>query len=194
MKILVTGSNGFLGRNIVWNLREVRDGKNQTRPALNITNIVGVSVDTPPETWEEYCKNCDFVFHLAGVNRPSDNSEFMKVNHGSAKYLLDTLKKVGNTCPVMFASSTQATLLGRFEGSEYGKSKLSGEELFFDYEKETGAKAYVYRFPNVFGKWCKPNYNSAVATFCNAFANDLEYTVNDRNTELELLYIDDTWH
>ena len=191
MRILVTGSNGFIGRNLVWNLREIRDGKNQTRPALNITNIVGVSVDTPPETWEEYCKNCDFVFHLAGVNRPSDNTEFMKVNHGSAKYLLDTLKKVGNTCPVMFASSTQATLTGRFEGSEYGKSKLSGEELFFDYERETGAKAYVYRFPNVFGKWCKPNYNSVVATFCNAFANDLEYTVNDRNTELELLYIDD---
>ncbi len=191
MRILVTGSNGFLGRNIVWNLREIRDGKNQTRPALNITNIVGVNADTPPEKWEEYCSNCDFVFHLAGVNRPSDNSEFMKVNCGTAKYLLDTLKKVGNTCPVMFASSTQATLMGRFEGSEYGKSKLSGEELFFDYEKETGAKAYVYRFPNVFGKWCKPNYNSAVATFCNAFANDLEYKVNDRNTELELLYIDD---
>lgn len=191
MRILVTGSNGFIGRNLVWNLREIRDGKNQTRPSLNITEINGVSSETPVEKWEEYCKNCDFVFHLAGVNRPKDTSDFMKVNCGAAQFLIDTLKKVGNTCPVMFASSTQATLAGRFAGSEYGRSKLSGEELLFEYERETGSKAYVYRFPNVFGKWCKPNYNSAVATFCNAVANDLEYTVNDRNTELELLYIDD---
>ena len=191
MRILVTGSNGFIGRNLVWNLREIRDGKNQTRPSLNITQISGINVDDTEDKWKELCAQCDFVFHFAGVNRPSDNSEFMKVNRGAAKLLLDTLKEVGNTCPVMFASSTQATLMGRFEGSEYGKSKLSGEELFFDYERETGAKAYVYRFPNVFGKWCKPNYNSAVATFCNAIANDLEYKVNDRNTELELLYIDD---
>ena len=191
MRILVTGSNGFIGRNLVWNLREIRDGKNQTRPSLNITEINGVSSETPVEKWEEYCSNCDFVFHLAGVNRPKNTSDFMKVNCGAAQFLIDTLKKVGNTCPVMFASSTQATLAGRFAGSEYGRSKLSGEELFFKYERESGSKAYVYRFPNVFGKWCKPNYNSAVATFCNAVANDLEYTVNDRNTELELLYIDD---
>ena len=191
MRILVTGSNGFIGRNLVWNLREIRDGKNQTRPSLNITEINGVSSETPVEKWEEYCRNCDFVFHLAGVNRPKNTSDFMKVNCGAAQFLIDTLKRVGNTCPVMFASSTQATLSGRFAGSEYGRSKLSGEELLFEYERETGSKAYVYRFPNVFGKWCKPNYNSAVATFCNAVANDLEYTVNDRNTELELLYIDD---
>ncbi len=191
MVILVTGSNGFVGRNLVWNLREIKDGKNQTRPNLNITEIYGYDIGSSQADLEKACKRCDFVFNLAGVNRPKDNSEFMEGNFGFAETLLKTLKKVGNTCPVMLSSSIQATLEGRFEGSEYGKSKLAGEQLFFDYAKETGAKVLVYRFPNVFGKWCRPNYNSAVATFCNAFANDLEYKVNDPNTELELVYIDD---
>lgn len=191
MVVLVTGSNGFVGRNLVWNLKEIRDGKNQTRPNINITEIYGYDLGSTQEELEYACKRADFVFNLAGVNRPKETSEFMEGNFGFASTLLDTLKKVGNTCPVMLSSSIQATLQGRFEGSEYGKSKLAGEELFFDYAKETGAKVLVYRFPNLFGKWCKPNYNSAVATFCNAFANDLEYTVNDPTTELELVYIDD---
>ncbi len=191
MVILVTGSNGFVGRNLVWNLKEIRDGKNQTRPGLRISEIYGYDKGSSMEELEYACKRADFVFNLAGVNRPKDNSEFMEGNFGFAETLLNTLKKVGNNCPVMLSSSIQATLEGRFEGSEYGKSKLAGEELFFDYGKETGAKVLVYRFPNIFGKWCKPNYNSAVATFCNAFANDLEYRVNDPSTELELLYIDD---
>ena len=191
MKVLVTGSNGFIGRNLVWNLREIRDGKNQTRPALNITEIYGFDLDSAEEDLEKACTRADFVFDLAGVNRPKDISEFMTENFGFSSKLLDTLKKCGNTCPVMLASSVQASLKGRFEGSEYGKSKLAAEELLFKYGEETGSKVYVYRFPNLFGKWCKPNYNSAVATFCNAVANDLDYTVNDPNTELELLYIDD---
>ena len=191
MRILVTGSNGFIGRNLVWNLREIRDGKNQTRPSLNITEIYGYDLESTEDELENACSRADFVFDLAGVNRPKDNSEFMTGNFGFASKLLDTLRKCGNTCPVMLASSTQASLKGRFEGSEYGKSKLAAEELFFKYSEETGSKVFVYRFPNLFGKWCKPNYNSAVATFCNAVANDLEYTVNDPNTELELLYIDD---
>lgn len=191
MKILVTGSNGFIGRNLVWNLREIRDGKNQTRPNLNITEINGFNIDSNPNDLIELCKKCDFVFHFAGVNRPKEDSEFIEGNCGSITTLVETLKQVGNTCPVMMASSTQASLSGRFVGSKYGESKLAAEEVLFNYSKETGAKVYVYRFPNVFGKWCKPNYNSAVATFCNAFANDLEYTVNDPKTELELLYIDD---
>ncbi len=191
MRILVTGSNGFIGRNLVWNLREIRDGKNQTRPSLNITEIYGYDLESAEEELENACSRADFVFDLAGVNRPKDNTEFMTGNFGFASKLLDTLKKCGNTCPVMLASSTQASLKGRFEGSEYGKSKLATEELFFKYSEETGSKVLVYRFPNLFGKWCKPNYNSAVATFCNAVANDLEFTVNDPNTELELLYIDD---
>lgn len=191
MKILVTGSNGFVGRNLVWNLRELRDGKNKTRPNLTITEIYGYDVETSVEDFEYACQRVDFVFNLAGVNRPKDNSEFMEGNFGFASTLLDTLKKYGNKCPVMLASSAQASLTGRFEGSEYGKSKLAGENLFLDYSKETGAKVLIYRFPNLFGKWCKPRYNSAVATFCNAVANDEEYTVNDRSTELELLYIDD---
>lgn len=191
MKILVTGSNGFVGRNLVWNLKEIRDGKNRTRPDLSITEIYGYDLGSTQEELEYACKRADFVFNLAGVNRPKDNKEFMEGNFGFASTLLDTLKKVGNTCPVMLSSSIQATLMGRFSGSEYGRSKLAGEELFFDYARETGAKVLVYRFPNLFGKWCKPNYNSAVATFCNAVANDLEYNVNDRNTELELVYIDD---
>ncbi len=191
MVILVTGSNGFVGRNLVWNLKEIKDGKNQTRPNLRITEIYGYDVHSTQEELEEACRCCDFVFNFAGVNRPQEKSEFMEGNCGFASTLLDTLKKVGNTCPVMLASSIQATLEGRFEGSEYGKSKLASEELFIKYGKETGAKVLIYRFPNIFGKWCRPNYNSAVATFCNAFANDLEYKVNDPATELELLYIDD---
>lgn len=191
MKVLVTGSNGFVGRNLVWNLKEIRDGKNRTRPNLNITEIYGYDLGSTQETLEEACKRVDFVFNLAGVNRPKDASEFTKGNVDFASNLLATLKKFGNTCPVMLSSSAQASLAGRFKDSEYGRSKLAGEEVFFNYAEETGAKVLVYRFPNLFGKWCRPNYNSAVATFCNAVANDLEYTVNDRSTELELLYIDD---
>ena len=191
MRILVTGSNGFVGRNLVWNLREIMQGKNQTRPELRITEIFGYDLGSPDEYLKNACEKCDFVFNLAGVNRPKDTSEFMEGNYGFADKLLGELKKAGNKCPVMLSSSVQATLEGRFEGSEYGKSKLAGEKLFFDYGKDTGAKVLIYRFPNLFGKWCKPNYNSAVATFCNAFANDLEYKVNDPNTELDLVYIDD---
>ncbi len=191
MKVLVTGSNGFVGRNLVWNLKEIRDGKNRTRPNLVITEIYGFDVGSSQEALDEACERVDFVFNLAGVNRPKNTSEFTEGNYGFAGRLLDTLKAHHNTCPVMLASSAQASLAGRFANSEYGKSKLAGEELFFKYTEETGAKVLVYRFPNLFGKWCKPNYNSAVATFCNAVANDLEYTVNDPGTELELLYIDD---
>lgn len=191
MRVLVTGSNGFVGRNLVWNLKELRDGKNGTRPNLTITEIYGYDIGSSQEDLDIACERCDFVFNLAGVNRPKENSEFMKGNYGFASTLFDTLKAHHNTCPVMLASSIQASLAGRFQDSDYGKSKLAGEELFFRYAEETGAKVLVYRFPNLFGKWCKPNYNSAVATFCNAVANDLDYTVNDRNTELELLYIDD---
>lgn len=191
LRILVTGSNGFVGRNLVWNLKEIRDGKNRTRPGIDITEIYGIDKDSTTEELEVACKRCDFVFNLAGVNRPKENAEFMEGNFGFASTLLDTLKKCGNTCPVMLSSSTQASLTGRFEGSEYGKSKLAGEELFLNYAEETGAKVLIYRFPNLFGKWCKPRYNSAVATFCHAVANDEDFTVNDRSTELELLYIDD---
>ncbi len=191
MRILVTGSNGFVGRNLVWNLQEIRDGHNQTRPDLTITEVFGYDLGTDPAVLEEACEKVDFVFHLAGVNRPKDPADFQKGNYDTAKDLLALLKKHGNTCPVMLSSSIQASLAGRFAGSEYGKSKRDGEELFFDYGKETGAPVFVYRFPNIFGKWCRPNYNSAVATFCNAVANDLEYTVNDPATELTLVYIDD---
>lgn len=190
MKILVTGSEGFVGRNLVWNLKEIRDGKNRTRPDLKIEEIYGYDIGSTREELEEACSKCDFVFHLAGVNRPKEPSEYMEGNFGFSSKLLDMLKKHRNNCPVMLASSSQASLSGRFANSEYGKSKLAGEKLFFRYGAETGAKVLVYRFPNLFGKWCRPNYNSAVATFCHAVANDLEYTVNDRSTELELLYID----
>ncbi len=191
MKILITGSNGFVGQNLVWNLKEIRDGKNRTRPNLSITELYEYDKDSSQEDLEYACERADFVFNLAGVNRPKETSEFMEGNYGVASTLLEMLKKYKNTCPVMLSSSAQASLTGRFEGSEYGKSKLAVEELFFNYSQETGSKVLVYRFPNLFGKWCRPNYNSVVATFCNAVANDLEYTVNDPGTKLELLYIDD---
>ena len=190
MKILVTGAKGFAGRNLVENLKNIRDGKNKTRPNIQIDDIFEFDNDIDKSLLDEYCAQADFVFNLAGVNRPKDNSEFMSGNFGFASELLDLLKKHNNRCPVMLSSSLQATLIGRYDG-EYGRSKLAGENLFFDYEKETGAAAYVYRFPNLFGKWCIPNYNSAVATFCNNIANDLPIQVNDRSTQLELLYIDE---
>ena len=190
MKILVTGAKGFAGRNLVENLKNIRDGKNKTRPNIQIDDIFEFDIDIDKSLLDEYCAQADFVFNLAGVNRPKDNSEFMSGNFGFASELLDLLKKHNNRCPVMLSSSLQATLIGRYDG-EYGRSKLAGENLFFDYAKETGAAAYVYRFPNLFGKWCIPNYNSAVATFCNNIANDLPIQVNDRSTQLELLYIDD---
>ena len=191
MNILITGAKGFVGKNLVENLRCIKDGKNTTRPALKIDEIYEYDVESDKKQLFYYCERADFVFNLAGVNRPKDEEEFMKGNFGFASELLEALKKYKNTCPVMLSSSVQATLAGRFQTSEYGKSKLAGEELFFDYSKETGAKVLVYRFPNLFGKWCRPNYNSAVATFCYNTANDLPLTINDRNTVLELLYIDD---
>ena len=191
MNILITGAKGFVGKNLVENLKCVRDGKNTTRPELRIDEIYEYDVESDKEQLFYYCERADFVFNLAGVNRPKDEGEFMKGNFGFASELLETLKKCKNTCPVMLSSSVQATLAGRFQTSEYGKSKLAGEELFFDYSRETGAKVLVYRFPNLFGKWCRPNYNSVVATFCYNTANDLPLTINDRNTVLELLYIDD---
>ena len=190
MNILVTGSRGFVGKNLAEALKNIRDGKDRTRPDLKIEEIYLYDIDSSKEELETACEKADFVFNLAGVNRPKDNSEFLKGNFGFAEELLDTLKKYNNKCPVMLASSVQATLIGRYD-SDYGRSKKAGEELFFDYSAETGARVLVYRFPNLFGKWCRPNYNSAVATFCYNTANDLPITVNDRNTELELLYIDD---
>lgn len=191
MNILVTGASGFVGKNLVYNLRNIAQGKNRTRPNLSINEIFEYDLDTDPALLDKFCAEADFVFNLAGVNRPKDQSEFMQGNFGFATVLLDTLKKHNNTCPVMLSSSIQATLIGRYGQSDYGKSKLAGEELFFAYAQGTGAKVLVYRFPNLFGKWCRPNYNSAVATFCNNIANDLPIQVNDPSTELELLYIDD---
>jgi len=191
MKILVTGAKGFVGKNLCANLRNIQEGKDRRFPELNIEEIYEYDIDTDPSLLDGFCAKADFVFNLAGVNRPQNQEEFMQGNFGFASTLLDTLKKYGNKCPVMLSSSQQASLTGRFGNSEYGRSKKAGEDLFLDYSKETGAKVFVYRFPNLFGKWCRPNYNSAVATFCNAFANDLPYTVNDPSVELELLYIDD---
>lgn len=190
MKILVTGAKGFVGKNLCAQLKNIRDGKARNY-GVSVSDVYEYDLDSTPEELDSWCAQADFVFNLAGVNRPQNQEEFMAGNFGFASTLLDTLKKHRNTCPVMLSSSIQATLAGRFGTSEYGKSKKAGEELFFDYSKETGAKVLVYRFPNLFGKWCRPNYNSAVATFCNAFANDLPYTVNDPSVELELLYIDD---
>ena len=190
MNILVTGAKGFVGKNLCAALASIRDGKDRTR-RVSVGEIFEFDIDTAPELLDTYCQKADFVFNLAGVNRPKDQSEFMAGNFGFASTLLDTLKKHHNTCPVMLSSSIQATLIGRYGESPYGKSKLAGEELFFSYGQETGAQVLVYRFPNLFGKWCRPNYNSAVATFCNNIANDLPIQVNDPATELELLYIDD---
>ena len=190
MNVLVTGAGGFVGKNLVEALKNVRDGKDRTRPELKIENIFEYDINSPKEALGEYCKNADFVFNLAGVNRPKTQEEFMQGNFGFASELLSALEEHGNKCPVMLASSVQATLIGRYDG-EYGRSKKAGEELFFDYSARTGAKVLVYRFPNLFGKWCRPNYNSAVATFCHNVANDFPITVNDENAEIELLYIDD---
>ena len=191
MKILVTGAKGFVGKNLCAQLNNIKDGKARCYGDLQIEEVFEYDLDSTPEQLDQWCKECDFVFNLAGVNRPKDNDEFMKGNFGFASTLLDTLKSHKNNCPVMLSSSQQASLTGRFGNSEYGRSKKAGEDLFLEYDKETGAKVLVYRFPNLYGKWCRPNYNSAVATFCNNIANDLPITVNDPSVELELLYIDD---
>ena len=191
MKVLVTGAKGFVGRNLCSQLNNIQEGKARWYGDVKIDAVYEYDIDSTPEQLDEWCKDCDFVFNLAGVNRPQDPKEFMEGNFGFATTLLNTLKKYKNNCPVMISSSIQATLAGRFGTSEYGKSKKAGEELMFEYGKETGAKVLVYRFPNLFGKWCRPNYNSAIATFCNNIANDLPIQVNDRSVEMELLYIDD---
>ena len=191
MKILVTGAKGFVGKNLCAALKNVQEGKDKTRGIDSNIEIFEYDIDTDKSLLDTYCKEADFVFNLAGVNRPQNQEEFMEGNFGFASTLLETLKKYNNTCPVMLSSSLQATLIGRYAEGDYGKSKKAGEDLFFNYSEETGAKVYVYRFPNLFGKWCRPNYNSAVATFCNNIANDLPIQVNDRAIELTLLYIDD---
>lgn len=191
MKILVTGAQGFVGKNLCAQLKNIKEGKAQCYGNLTISEVYEYDINSTPEELDKWCKDCDFVFNLAGVNRPQNTEEFMQGNFGFASTLLDTLKKHQNTCPVMLSSSIQATLAGRFGTSEYGKSKKAGEELFFEYGKETGAKVLVYRFPNLYGKWCRPNYNSAVATFCHNIAHDLPIQVNDPNVDMELLYIDD---
>ena len=190
MNILITGAAGFVGKNLAAALQNIKDGKDKTHPEIEIGDLYLYDVDTDAALLDTYCQKADFVFNLAGVNRPKDPAEFMQGNFGFASRLLDTLKKYNNTCPIVLSSSIQATLIGRYD-SDYGRSKKAGEDLFFEYAEKTGAKVLVYRFPNLFGKWCRPNYNSAVATFCNNIANDLEITVNDRNAKLELLYIDD---
>ncbi|MCI1721975.1 MAG: NAD-dependent epimerase/dehydratase family protein [Lachnospiraceae bacterium] len=191
MKILITGASGFVGRNLCACLENLRKGLDGTRPELKIEEIYRFDLDTPETELAEFCRSCDFVFHLAGVNRPENRDDFMTGNRDLSRKLLELLAAAGNTCPVMLSSSIQASQQGRFSGSVYGASKMAAEELFFDYAEQTGAKVLVYRFPNLFGKWCRPDYNSAVATFCHHTANDLPVTVNDRSTELELLYIDD---
>lgn len=190
MKILVTGAHGFVGKNLCAQLNNIKDGKARNYPVV-ISEVMEYDLDTPKELLDDFCKRADFVFNLAGVNRPQKQEEFMQGNFGFASVLLDTLKKYRNTCPVMLSSSIQATLIGRYGESDYGKSKLAGENLFFKYGEETGAKVLVYRFPNLFGKWCRPNYNSVVATFCHNIANGLPIQVNDRSAKLEMLYIDD---
>lgn len=191
MNILITGAKGFVGQNLTQALLAVKEGKDRTHPDITVNELYLYDIDSSQELLEEACKSCDFVFNLAGVNRPQNTEDFMQGNFGFASKLLDTLKKYNNTCPVVLSSSIQATLVGRYADGEYGKSKKAGEDLFFTYSEETGAKVLVYRFPNLFGKWCRPNYNSAVATFCNNIANDLPITVNDPSVQLELLYIDD---
>ena len=191
MNILVTGANGFVGKNLCRALKNIKENKDRTHPGLQIEEIYKYDLSTPAEKLEEFCQKADFVFNLAGVNRPKNNDEFMRGNFGFASTLLETLKKYGNKAPVMISSSIQATLIGRYANSDYGKSKLRGEELVFDYGRENGVKVLVYRFANLFGKWCRPNYNSAVATFCNNYAKDLPIQVNDASTQLELVYIDD---
>lgn len=191
MNILVTGSKGFVGKNLVEDLKNLKYGKDKTRPNLKIEEIFEYDLSSSADDLDKYCKDADFVFNLAGVNRPKDHTEFMQGNFGFASDLLNCLQKHKNDCPVMLASSIQASLVGRYADGEYGKSKKAGEELFFDFSDKMGAKVFIYRFPNLFGKWCRPNYNSVIATFCNNVANDLPIKVNDRNTQLELLYIDD---
>ena len=191
MKILVTGAKGFVGKNLCCQLNNIREGKARCYGELQVDEVFEYDIDSTPEQLDSWCKECDFVFNLAGVNRPKDNDEFMAGNFGFASILLDILKKHHNTCPVMLSSSQQASLTGRFGNSEYGRSKKAGEDLFLEYGKETGAKVLVYRFPNLYGKWCRPNYNSAIATFCNNIANGLPIQVNDRSVQMEVLYIDD---
>lgn len=191
MKILVTGAKGFVGKNLCCQLNNIKEGKARCYGDLQVDEVFEYDIDSTPEQLDSWCGECDFVFNLAGVNRPKDNDEFMKGNFGFASTLLNTLKKHHNTCPVMLSSSQQASLTGRFGNSEYGRSKKAGEDLFLEYGKETGANVLVYRFPNLYGKWCRPNYNSAIATFCNNIANDLPIQVNVRSVQMEILYIDD---